>query len=82
MFAFLHKGNVVGHYDGFIRALFRALILALLGRYAWPPPPPLPFPSPSPPSPYTPQRPGPHSFPFSGASNWPKNRPSIGQCER
>ena len=47
--AFLHKGNVVGHYDGFIQALFRALILAL-GRYAWPPPPPLPFPSPSPPS--------------------------------
>ena len=59
-FAFLHKGNVVGHYDGFIRALFRALILALLDRYAWrhpllpspspplPPRPPIPLSAPGP----------------------------------
>ena len=44
---------------GCTRALFRALILALLGHYAWRSSS-LPFPSPPPP---TPQRPGLHSIP-------------------
>ena len=64
-FAFLHKGNVVGHYDGFIRALFRALILALLDRYAWRHPPPPPLPLPFPPLPLYPSAPRAPQFPPS-----------------
>ena len=66
--------------DGFTRALFRAPILALLGHHAWrSSSPPLPLsPSPYPPAPRAPQYPPSLLAP---ASNWLKNRPSIGQCE-
>ena len=63
----------VGHHDEFIRAPS----LALLGRYAWPLPSPFPSPPLSLPSPFSSQRPGPHSFPFSVLAPQTGSKPSC-----
>ena len=63
--AFLHKGDAVGHYDGFIRHYFGHEFGhywgTMLGATPSSPPLPLPFPSPSPPLP--PPSPFPPSHP-------------------